>query len=152
MHSRENGPGQAAPASTKENAPSFKNTSIDVGVKENNRFLRQLSSETLSLVTNKEVPIPIKCFVVPLFAMLATLSGTALVLIAELIISFQLGRSGVNFANYLIFLAAMTIVYFVAAFMFAHLSMKFQNAQELREQLSTVTRTRRPRQRASTQQ
>jgi hypothetical protein len=121
--------------------------SIDAAIKENNRLLRQLASETVRLVVSKDVPLIIKCFLIPLLVIIPTFSGELVILVADSVISYKLGRAGINVRNYLFFLGAMVVLYFIAAFAFAQVSIKFQNAEELREQLTTVTNSRRVRNR-----
>lgn len=125
-------------------APDDSSTvSIDTGIKENSRLLRQLASETVRMMLSKDVPLLIKCFLVPLLVILPTLGGELVVLAADCSVHYK--SENISFVNYLYFSGAMVILYFIAAFAFAQVSIKFQNVEELREQLTTVTTARRAR-------
>src|SRR6266496_2285441 len=101
-------------------APEESSTvSIDTGIKENSRLLRQLVSETVRMMLSKDVPLLIKCFLVPLLVILPTLGGEMVILAADCGVHYQSGNYDIKFDTYLYFSGAMVIFYFIAAFAFA---------------------------------
>ena len=121
-------------------------TAIDVAAKDNARLLRSLATGTVGLIRSRETPAPIKAALIPLLVQYAAFGSGIVVFIGNAAISLAKDQP-LQVEFYLGFFAVLAVMSSLNSLVYMHMTSRYQNTEELSQQLATVTKARQPRRR-----